>query len=71
MIAVMSLLVSCNSMNNESPAETYEQPAAETISAEETAVPEQTEEEDMKETSAQIVLDSNLAVKKARETLFK
>ncbi len=71
MIAVMSLLVSCNSMNNETPAETYEQPSAETISAEETAVPEQTEEKDMKETPAQIVLDSNLAVKNARETLFQ
>ncbi len=72
MIAAMSLLVSCNSVNNETPAETYEQPAAETVSAEETAAAEPTEEkEDLKETSAQIVLDSNLAVKNARESLFR
>ncbi len=72
MIAAMSLLVSCNSMNNENPAETYDLPAVETTSAEETAAAEPKEEkEKTEETPAPIVLDSNPAVKNARESLFK
>ena len=71
MIAVMTLLASCNSADNAVPAETYEQPSLETVSAEEPAAPEQTEETEIpEEIPAPIVLDSNSAVKNARETLF-
>ncbi|MBP3292256.1 MAG: hypothetical protein J6N32_00730, partial [Clostridia bacterium] len=71
MIAVMTLLASCSSADNASPAETYEQPSLETVSAEEPAAPEQTEETEIpEEIPAPIVLDSNSAVKNARETLF-
>ncbi len=74
MIAAMLLLASCNSTDNETPAETYEQPSAEITSAEEPAAAEPAEpaaeQEEAEEAPAPIVLDSNDAVKDARESLF-